>query len=412
MSARDDPGEPEETAAGQGRGRRLQDFLIATAIVAATLAALVATSRDYGMAWDEGFTVQREQMLEKWVACFREPPAGRSRWDAFRPAMLRHYWRFGREEPDGHPPFYAILGLAGWHATRGVLSPLTAYRFGPMVLAALTAGAVYLHLAARCNRLAALTAATTLTLMPRTFTHAHYAHYDMPMTNLWLLAQIAFIRALEAERGSESGFWRMGFGLFWGLSASTKFTGFLVPVGPLIWVLIMAADGLSGHVGSRRLAVRGRLVHRGGPACGRPCGPGCPTSLVARPHWVAPAVSRLQHEPRADYSDSDNVSRTHVCVFAPLAQQPGLDRGDDASRPAGSGRAWPSDVRRPAPGASVGPRVAMLMVGVDGRPGSFRMLLAMTESACSCRVSRVWQSWPGWASAGWRESSGREHWDG
>jgi hypothetical protein len=233
------------------------DLLIGAAIVASTLAVLLVTSRDFGMAWDEGFTVQREQTLQKWFAFLSDPPAGRSRSEAFRPVMLRHYWRFGREEPDGHPPVYALLGLAGWHVTRGVFSPLTAYRFGPMTLAAVTAGAVYLHLARRVGRLAALTAASALTLMPRLLAHAHYAHYDTPMTDFWLLAQIAFMNAIEAKGRAKSALWRLAFGSLWGLSASTKFTGFLVPIGPVIWVFVMTVDGLVGHAESRRVAVRG-----------------------------------------------------------------------------------------------------------------------------------------------------------
>ena len=56
-----------------------------------------------------------------------------------------------------------------------------------------------------------LTAAAALLTMPRTFAHAHYAHYDMPMTCLWLLAQIAFTRALESPR------WVVPFGILCGL---------------------------------------------------------------------------------------------------------------------------------------------------------------------------------------------------
>src|SRR4051794_11869919 len=47
-----------------GRG----DTIIAGLIAAGTLVLLVATLDDYGMAWDEGFTVEREERLREWFA--------------------------------------------------------------------------------------------------------------------------------------------------------------------------------------------------------------------------------------------------------------------------------------------------------------------------------------------------------
>ncbi len=218
-----------------GRGK---DLAIAAAIAGATLALLVATGPDYGMVWDEGHTVRRERVLGRWFAWVADPPEGHTRGEAFARDALALGWPFGREEPDGHPPFYAHLGLAGWRATRGALDPLSAYRFGPMALAVLTAGAAYLHLARRRGRTAGLVGAGLFVLMPRLFTHAHYAHYDMPMTCLWLLAQMAFVEALGSRR------WIAPFGLAWGLAAATKFTGWFVPVAPAAWVLLVEGPPL------------------------------------------------------------------------------------------------------------------------------------------------------------------------
>ena len=37
-------------------------------VAAGTMAVLLATLNDYGMAWDEGFTVEREERLREWFA--------------------------------------------------------------------------------------------------------------------------------------------------------------------------------------------------------------------------------------------------------------------------------------------------------------------------------------------------------
>ena len=147
----------------------------------------------------------------------------------FQPAVLEDFWRFSRKEPDGHPPFYALIGVAGWRIVRGWVDPLTSYRFGPMVLTAATSGLLYLFLAGRYGRLAAATAATAMVLAPRIFAHAHYAHYDMPVTCLWILTQLAFVKSLR------SAGWIVGFGVLLGLAAGTKFTGWFAVAPAIGW---------------------------------------------------------------------------------------------------------------------------------------------------------------------------------
>jgi hypothetical protein len=99
-----------------------------------------------------------------------------------------------------------------------------------MALCAATAGTLYYFLTRSHGRSAGVTAAALLLLMPRTFAHAHYAHYDMPMSCLWLLAQVAFINSLRSPG------WIVPFGVALGLGAGTKFTGCFAPVGPVVWV--------------------------------------------------------------------------------------------------------------------------------------------------------------------------------
>jgi hypothetical protein len=182
--------------------------------------------------WDEGHTIRRERLMANWIDWVVHPPARFTRGEAFSETALRKYWPFSREEPDGHPPFYAMLGLAGWYTTRNVFDPLDAYRFGPILLFAITNGAMFFYLSRSHGLAAGLTAASILLFMPRLFAHAHYAHYDMPMTCLWLLAQVAFLRSLQSRR------WIVPFGVMLGLAAGTKFTGWFAPAAPVVWVVV------------------------------------------------------------------------------------------------------------------------------------------------------------------------------
>jgi 4-amino-4-deoxy-L-arabinose transferase-like glycosyltransferase len=85
-----------------------------------------------------------------------------------------------------------------------------------MLLTATTVGVIYRLLARRRGRLAGVLVAVLIVLIPMTFAHAHYAHYDMPMTCLWLIAQVAFVASLDARR------WAVPFGVAPGLCAGTK----------------------------------------------------------------------------------------------------------------------------------------------------------------------------------------------
>jgi Dolichyl-phosphate-mannose-protein mannosyltransferase len=241
------------------------DALIAVLIASAVLAALLVTSRDYAMVFDEAFTIDREITLAQWFAGVVEPPPESKRSDYFSREVLEHYWRFSRREPDGHPPFYALLGLAGWRCARGWFDPLTSYRFGPMALTAATSGVIYGFLARRRGRLAGLTAVLVLVVMPRTFAHAHYAHYDMPVTCLWLLAQVAFLKSLRSAR------WIVAFGVLLGLAAGTKLTGWFAVVPPLIWWFVHEWIPLSNRL-LRRVTLSGRT---------RVIAPGSPLKLAA-----------------------------------------------------------------------------------------------------------------------------------
>jgi hypothetical protein len=223
----------------------MADWLIALSIAIVVLGGLLITSRDYAMVFDEGFTVDRDLTLAQGFEGVASPQAGLTRWDYFAPGPLEKFWRFSRAEPDGHPPFYALIGLAGWRVARAWVDPLTSYRFGPMCLTAVTCALVYKFLTARQGRVAAFTAAFALVLSPRTFAHAHYAHYDMPVTCLWLLTQVAFVKSLQKAR------WAVVFGILLGLAACTKLTGWFALAPPLLWWGIYEGLPISGRWLSR-----------------------------------------------------------------------------------------------------------------------------------------------------------------
>ena len=276
---RQEPGDP--STIGTEPTRRA-DWLLALGVAVTSLVALLATGPDFGMVWDEGYTVRRERLLDDWFEGLVNPPWPGGRSSAFERKTFETNWPFSREEPHGHPPFYALLGLAGWRLSHHWLAPLEAYRFGPMALTATTLGLVYLHLARRVGRPAGFTASALLLLMPRVFAHAHYAHYDMPMTCLWLLAQVSFVASLGSRR------WAVPFGIILGLCAGTKFTGLFAIAPALAWVAIF--EVLPRVV---RLVAKTKGEERPGRSGLEALGIGLPISLltiyaIQPPWWLSP----------------------------------------------------------------------------------------------------------------------------
>jgi hypothetical protein len=155
--------------------------------------------------------------------------------------VLAWFWPFAREEPHGHPPFYALLGLAG-----DVLAPswreLARARLGPIVLFSLTAGAIFSFLATRWGYWSAGLAAGSWILQPNLFGHGHYASYDAVLSSLWVLSIITFISAIRADPevvGARLRYLMTAlFGLILGCAATTKLTGWFLPLPFLAWVVM------------------------------------------------------------------------------------------------------------------------------------------------------------------------------
>lgn len=141
----------------------------------ATLWLMIATESRLAIVWDEGYTLGREQRIRSWLLALRDPGTFAATWrppspseelvqqigpppprpdqidsrsKLLGPRAIEWFWPFAREEPHGHPPFYALVGLVG-----DVLAPTWALlpraRLGPMLTFGVTAGAIFAFLARR-----------------------------------------------------------------------------------------------------------------------------------------------------------------------------------------------------------------------------------------------------------------------
>jgi hypothetical protein len=235
-------------------------------IAALSLALLVLTEPSLAIVWDEGYTLGREARVRAWFRAIRDPAAFAEHWqppledlvppnrippprpeqldtraELLSPAVLDWFWPFAREEPDGHPPVYALVGLLGDLVAPG-WEPLPRARFGPMLMFSLTCGAVFTFSRNRWGVWSAVAAAGAWLLQPHLFALAHYATYDGLLTSLWVGSSLCFVNAVERREDSTRGYprwrWAVAFGVLLGGCMGTKFTGWLQPLPLLAWAVL------------------------------------------------------------------------------------------------------------------------------------------------------------------------------
>ena len=257
--------------------------LATLALILLSVALIMVTEPRLAIVWDEGYTLGREARLRLWFKALADPVRFAADWNPptvelvqqvgtpppranqidtrskllFDPNVLAWFWPFAREEPHGHPPFYALVGLVG-----DVVTPwrpeLARARLGPMLLFSLTSGFLFLFVANRWGIWAGVTASGAWMFQPNLFAHGHYATYDALLSELWLLGSLAFAKAVDIGPVVNAHGPRKGdrgkngrpqwprvviFGLLAGFAADTKLTGWFLPIPLVVWSILYRSKG-------------------------------------------------------------------------------------------------------------------------------------------------------------------------
>jgi 4-amino-4-deoxy-L-arabinose transferase-like glycosyltransferase len=236
------------------------------AVMALTLAIMVLTERSLAIVWDEGYTLGRVARLRWWFQALRDPAAFAAHWQPpfedlvppnrylpprpammgtrermFDPDVMDWFWPFAREEPDGHPPVYALLSLAGdWIVP--TWDPLRRARMVPILIYSIAGGAIFAFVRSRWGTWAGALAAAAWTFQPHLFALAHYATYDGLLTSLWTCSILAFAKSVAGNDGASGRGprwpWVGAFGILIGLAMGTKLTGWFLPLPFLAWAAL------------------------------------------------------------------------------------------------------------------------------------------------------------------------------
>ena len=256
VSVRSDPG---PLCLVEGNSRLGLQALLATAL---TLTLLMVTTPQLPIVWDEAYTLSRLDRVRAWFRAIHDPtsfvrsfepekfhpledrlppPEAKDihqRSDLFRHAVIRWFWPFAREEPHGHPPFYAWVALSG-----DLLIPsaheLLRVRLGTMLAFSLAAAALFLFISRRWGQAAGWTSAGAWALHPHLFALGHYATYDALLASMWMLTTLAFASTCDPfpRTALKHAGWVLLTGMLWGMALATKFTAWFLIAPLLAWSL-------------------------------------------------------------------------------------------------------------------------------------------------------------------------------
>ncbi len=205
-------------------------------VIAVALAALVPTTGDIGMTWDEPAYRYSQVISAQW---WDQLAQARS-WGEIRSLLdsetLLYYWPYARYGINFHPPLAGQLNLAT-HALFGSwMKDIPARRMASVIEFALTIAIGFGFLARRYGSAVGLVMAGSLLLMPRLYGQAHLIDTDIPGLLLWAATALAFWNGLHEAKGRR---WRVLAGVLLGLAFVEK----MAAVGVLLPLLLWLAAG-------------------------------------------------------------------------------------------------------------------------------------------------------------------------
>lgn len=219
----------DRSASGRWRLGTLLVFVVA-------LVALVPTTGDIGLTWDEPAYRYSQVMSAQWWDQLAHARSWREDRGLLDPETLLYYWPYARFGINFHPPLAGQLNLAA-HAFFGSwMKDIPARRMASVIEFALTIAIGFGFLARRYGTAVGLVMAGSLLLMPRLYGQAHLIDTDIPGLFLWAATALAFWNGLHGEKGRH---WRVLVGVLLGLAFVEK----MVAVGVLLPLLLWLAAG-------------------------------------------------------------------------------------------------------------------------------------------------------------------------
>ena len=184
---------------------------------------------DVGVSWDEPHYFKSVERIQEW---FAHVVAGPDRSQLFSQETVRETFDWGRYF-NPHPPAYKLAMAATEAAFGRWTGEIVGYRLAPLGFFSLLVACVTWMAGMAWGRAAGVGAGLSILLMPRVVGHAHIGATDTLTTLAWFVACTGLV--LYALGGKRRFLAIGSVGL--GLALATKFTGYLIPVAMLLWMI-------------------------------------------------------------------------------------------------------------------------------------------------------------------------------
>lgn len=189
--------------------------------------AVILSSSDVGMSWDEAYYVEAAQRTTHWLNGLVGP--GSAPLDA---ASIERFWDGVNREPRGHPSVTRFLVALGGGLFGGDQSPLWGMRIPIALCYGLTIVLIYVWMRREFGRVTGWLSVLAYFFLPRVFGHAHFAVTETPMVLMNLMVVVCFIRGLRRPR------WAIWCGVFFGIALATKINAILLPLILFPWAYV------------------------------------------------------------------------------------------------------------------------------------------------------------------------------
>lgn len=220
---------------------RAMRWLTPTALFFGALLLIGATSKDYGVTWDEPPYYHATDLHLKWIADAKDNLANGELRKSLDDANIKAAWHWNPYNVP-HPPFSRIVSGIAKEFSSQFLDRFSAYRMGPALFFALLVVVMYLWIKELFGPAAGLFSALAVVLMPNLFGYAHIAVTDLPLASMWFLTAYCFWKGLSSWQ------WSFMLGIVWGLALSTKFPAALIPIPLIFWAHLFHRDKYMNNV--------------------------------------------------------------------------------------------------------------------------------------------------------------------
>lgn len=206
------------------RSKMAIDISVAGLLFIGSFMAVVCTSNDMGVTYDEAIYAGCALRFLQWLSLTVESIKRGDFVSPFKYETIQAYWH----AKDMHPPFPKVLTAMTYLLFDGIMpSGLSPFRSSTALMFACLVVAVYTWLRHFFGRITAIYGALALFTMPRLFAHSHFVTLDVPVASTTFIATALLVSAIEVPSKLLTAFGALSLGI----AFSCKMNAILAPIG-------------------------------------------------------------------------------------------------------------------------------------------------------------------------------------